>query len=173
MLTSQLKSGDKFDTLQKTISIIITDFTMINDNRKYHYTFELLDMETGAKFTDLIEIHTLELTKIPNESDNTAKYDWLRFLKSEKEVMMSENPMIQKAAAVLKELSRSERAQMIYEDRMKAIRDEKARLKTAVNKVRMPIIAKMLKRGDSIDEIADFLDLTVEEVENTKKKLEL
>jgi predicted transposase/invertase (TIGR01784 family) len=177
MLTAQLQSGDKFDTLQKTISIIITDFDMINDERKYHYTFELIDKDTGARFTDLIEIHTLELTKIPKESDNTAKYNWLKFLKSEKEeeleMMTGKNPAIDKAVMEVKKLSRSERAQMLYEDRIKAIRDEKARLKTVLNKRNRQLIEKMLHRGDSIDEIADFLDLTIEEVEKQKKKLEL
>ena len=69
MLTAQLKSGEEFDTLQKTISILITDFEIIEDRQKYHYTFELIDNETGVRFTDIVEIHTLELQKIPEESD--------------------------------------------------------------------------------------------------------
>ena len=35
------------------------------------------------------------------------------------------------------------------------------------------LIGKMLKRGDTINEIADFLEISVEEVENGKKKLSL
>ena len=35
------------------------------------------------------------------------------------------------------------------------------------------LIEKMLKRGDAISKIADFLEIPVEEVENAKKELKL
>ena len=42
--------------------------------------------------------------------------------------------------------------------------------KEAEKKKNMKLIEKMLKRGDSIDEIADFLDITVDEVEGLIKE---
>ena len=154
MLTAQLKSGEEFDTLQKTISILITDFEIIEDRRKYHYAFELIDKETGVKFTDLIEIHTLELQKIPKETDNTAEYDWLQFLNAESEealdMIAERSPAINKAVVEVKRLSQSERAQMIYEDRQKAIHDENSRIKSAIKKGRTEAEAKYK------DEIAEL-----------------
>jgi len=177
MLTSQLKSGNEFDTLKKTITILITDFNMIQDNQKYHYTFEFMDKDTGVRFTDLIEIHTLELQKIPRETDHTAKYDWLQFLKAESEeefdMLAERSPAIKQAVVEVKKLSQSERAQMLYEDREKALRDEKSRLKFVLNKRNKEIIGRMIKRGDSIADIADLLELTVDAVEKAKKELEL
>ena len=43
--------------------------------------------------------------------------------------------------------------------------------KKGEKKRELTIIAKMLKRGDSIAEISDFLEVPVKEVEEAKKKL--
>ena len=71
--------------MQKTISTgYIADFEIVKDSPKYHHKFQLNELETGIKFTDVVEINMLELQKIPVESDNTVKYDWLQFLKQSK-----------------------------------------------------------------------------------------
>jgi predicted transposase/invertase (TIGR01784 family) len=180
MLAAQLKSGEEFDTLQKTISILITDFEIIEDRQKYHYTFELIDKTTGAKFTDLIEIHTLELQKTPKETDNTTKYDWLRFLKAESEeefnMIADRSPAIHKAVVEIKRLSQSERAQLIYEDREKAIHDHNSRLKSALKKGRaeaekeahmdkIELAKKLKKRGIPTEYILEDTGLSIEEIE--------
>ena len=71
MLITQLKSGDKEYNFKRTISIVIADFEIVANSPKYHHTFMLNDKESGATFTDVMEINTLELTKIPERSDNT------------------------------------------------------------------------------------------------------
>jgi len=80
------------------------------------------------------------LQKIPEQSDDTAMYDWLCFLKSEKEkefdMIAAKSPAIKKAVVELKRLSQDEEAQLLYEARMKAIRDENSRTRTAINKGR-------------------------------------
>jgi len=82
MLVSQLRSGDDYK-FRKTISIAIADFDMV-DSPKYHHKFRWNDND-DVNFTDVAEINTLELQKIPVQSDNTKKYDWLQFLKAERE----------------------------------------------------------------------------------------
>ena len=186
MLTAQLKSGEEFDTLQKTISILITDFEIIEDKRKYHYAFELIDKETGVKFTDLIEIHTLELQKIPKETDNTAEYDWLQFLNAESEealdMIAERSPAINKAVVEVKRLSQSERAQMIYEDRQKAIHDENSRIKSALKKGRseaekkayedkIDMVKEMLSDKEPMSKIMKYSKLTEKEIKNIEKTL--
>jgi len=174
MLFTQLKSGQDYDKLQKTISIVIAaDFEIIKDSLKYHHKFQLNDIESDVKFTDLIEIDTLELQKIPEQSDNTAIYDWLRFLKAEKEVefdMLAErNPIIKQAVVELKRLSQDEEAQMLYEARIKAIRDENSRTKTAENKGRVAekteIAINLIRMGLLNDQISEATGLTTEKIE--------
>ena len=85
MLVTQLKSGQSYSELQNTVSIAIADFKVVKNSEKYHYVFHIREAETGIKLTDLVEINTLELLKIPRGTDNTKKYEWLQFLKAKKE----------------------------------------------------------------------------------------
>ena len=170
MLVTQLKSGDDY-TLQKTISIAIADFEIVQDSPKYHHKFQLNETETGIKFTDVIEINTLELQKIPEKSDRTAKYDWVKFLKSEREeefdMIAERSPVIKKAVVELKRLSQDEEAQRLYEAREKAIRDENSRMKTAYNKGTMNEkieIAKKLIDVLDVETIAIKTGLPIEYV---------
>jgi predicted transposase/invertase (TIGR01784 family) len=176
MLVTQLSAGDDYENLQKTISILIADFELIENSEKYHHVFQLRDKDTGIMFTDLVEINTLELGKISNQPDNTAKYQWLRFLKSETEeefeMAAQSNPVIKKAYVELKRLSQDEEAQLLYEAREKAIRDENSRIKSALKKgkieEKMEIAKNFLNIGLSIEQISAGTGLTIEEIEKLK-----
>lgn len=182
MLATQLKSGYDYDMLQKTISIVIADFDMIKGSKAYHHTFQLYDMPTGVKFTDLVEVNTLELKKIPSNPDNTKMYDWLQFLKAEKEeefqMIAEKNPVIQKAYVELKRLSQDEEAQLLFEAREKAIRDENARTRFAVNKglkegktlgekqARLEIAQNLLLLNLPLEQISQATGLTIQELQS-------
>ena len=43
----------------------------------------LYDAEAGIEFTDVLEIHTLELEKLPEGEDGTRLYDWAKFIDAE------------------------------------------------------------------------------------------
>lgn len=180
MLVTQLKSGSDYDLLKKTISIVIADFDMFKGSPDYRHVFQLYDIKAGIKFTDLIEVNTLELTKIPNNSDNTKVYEWMRFLKAEKEeefqMIAEKNPVIQKAYVELKRLSQDEEAQLLFEAREKAIRDENSRTRFAINKGKQEgaketateIATKLLSKNLTIEEIVEITGLTVEEIQNLR-----
>jgi len=172
MLVTQVKSGDDYK-FQKTITIAIADFDIV-DSPKYHHVFQLNDRDTGVKFTDVIEINTLELKKIPTESDNTKKYDWMQFLKAEREeefdMLAERSPAVKKAVVELKRLSQTEEAQRIYEAREKELWDERSRLKTAVNKNSREIALKMLMRGTPLEHIAEDTGLPISEIEKLRTK---
>ena len=69
----------------------------------------------------------MELPKLPRQTDNSALWYWMEFIRAEKEeeLAMLEriNPQMSKAVGVLKELSADERTRMLYEEREKARRD--------------------------------------------------
>jgi len=176
MLVTQLKSGEDYK-FKKTISIVISDFEIVsNSPNKYHHKFQLNDADTGINFTDIIEINTLELGKVPKQTDNTKKHDWLQFLKAEREeefdMLATKSPELNQAVVELKRLSQSEKAQRLYEQRQKSIRDEKARLRTAKNEghseALIEVAIKMLKRGTPLQHIVEDTGLTMEEVEKLK-----
>jgi predicted transposase/invertase (TIGR01784 family) len=126
MVTGQISEGDDYTKIKRSICILITDFVLIVENGCYHNQFMLRDPDTGAVFTDLLEIDTLELPKLPNE-DGTKLLDWLKFLKAttkEELAMLSEkNPQIKKIAGKLMALSDDERTRMLAESREKLRRD--------------------------------------------------
>ena len=172
MLVTQLKSSEEYLELDKVITIAIADFEIFKQNNMYHHIFQLQEKSTGLKLTDRVEIHTLELEKIPKETDNTAKYDWLQFLRTESEEefeMLSErNPAIKKAVVELKRLSQDEEAQMLYEARQKAAMDEKSRMRG----MQREIATNFLKMGISVEQTAEGTGLPVTIVEKLKNNID-
>lgn len=73
MYANQLKAGNPYDELRKTIAVHILNFTFIHYEaekgwtvfapNKYHHRFVLTDAETQLHIHKDIEIHTLELSK--------------------------------------------------------------------------------------------------------------
>lgn len=173
ILAAQLKAGAKYYELEKVISIAIADFNIIEGSDAYYHAFQLYENTTGIRFTDIVEIHTLELQKISDQSDNTARYDWARFLKAEKEeefdMIANNSPAVKKAVAKLKQLSQDEEAQILYEARQKAIMDENTRLFSARRDEKYEIAKNFIKMGLPIEQISKGTGLTIKEIEKVKE----
>jgi hypothetical protein len=90
---------------------LIADYELISESRRYHNRFTLYDPESKVEFSDRIEIHTLELLKIPETADNYL-WHWLRFLRAESredlEMVAQASPNIKKTIVKLLELSEDE-----------------------------------------------------------------
>ena len=140
LVTEQIGNGDDYDAVKQVIGIVITDFALIECRTKYRHRFTLYDKSDDTEFTNLIQVHTLELPKLPKESDGSGLWTWLRFIgaerKEELNMLAQTKPEIKKAVGVLMELSADERARMLYESREKARRDEASRMKGAKKKGR-------------------------------------
>ena len=141
MLAAQLNAGDEYKEIKKVIAIVILDYNLVSDSEHFHNQYVLYDPQTGSLFTDVMEIHTLELKKLPGLSEEDKKeYDkkkkqqiyWLRLIKAEQEeeieMLATKVPEIGEAYEVMKRLSLDEEMRLLYESREKAIRDEQARL---------------------------------------------
>jgi predicted transposase/invertase (TIGR01784 family) len=177
IFVTQLKSGKDFESINRTISIVIADFELVKNEAhpaKYHHRFMYNDCETGVNFTDIVEINTLELQKIPAESDNTPKYDWLKFLKAEREeefdMLAERSPVIKEAVVELRRLSQDEEAQRLHDAREKALWGEQSRLRTAVNKRDREIALNFIKMGLTNEQISEGTSLPISEVEKQRAK---
>ena len=173
LITEQIGIGDKYADIQKVISIIITEETLVTDSPRYHHRFTFYDPDAGVEFSDLQEINTLELDKLPNASDGTELYDWAKFIAAdtEEELTMAaeSNPQIGKATLILRELSADERARDLYERRERERMDEISRIDGARNEEKREIAKNLL--GDlPIETIAARTGLTVTEVEELKRQ---
>jgi predicted transposase/invertase (TIGR01784 family) len=175
LVTEQMGCGDDYDAIKKVISIIIADENLIPSSPKYHHRFSFYDSEAKVEFSDIIEIHTLELKKLPDAADGTELYDWARFIaaETEEELAMVEqrNPQVGKAAVKLRQLSADERARDLFERREKARRDMASQQKWAKIQGLQEVARKLLKRNRPIEEIMEDTGLTRDEVESQRSAI--
>ena len=126
LVTEQMASGNKWSSIKRTITIVITDDIFISEGDKYHHQFRYRTKD-GLEFSDLTEINTLDLNKLPPDDDSTDLWYWMRFIKSDSEedmdMLATRSPQMKKAVGVLKELSADEATRLRYEAREKARRD--------------------------------------------------
>ena len=134
LVTEQMASGMKWSNVKRTITIVITSEVFVPEGDKYHHQFRYRT-DDGIEFTDLSEINTLDLNKLPPDDDSTDLWFWMKFIKTDDEevldMLQQRSPELKKAVGVLKELSADERTRMLYEEREIARRDEASRLRGA------------------------------------------
>ena len=130
----QIRQGEEYEKLEKTIVILITNFKISNlEELEYHSTWKIMETKSKKKIilTNKLEIDIIELPKIMGKENNNDKLlDWLYFLENPEcervTKKMEENENLKEAVNRLNTLSEDEYLQRIADLREKAIRDEKA-----------------------------------------------
>ena len=158
MLASQLHVGDCYEEIKKVISVVLLDYNLIKDSDCFHNKYMLYDIKTKSLFTDILEIHTFEMKKLPKRPEpggkNEKQFLWLSLIGADREeeieMLATKNSVMKKAVGVLKKLSSDERARLLYESREKALRDEMARLYGARAEGEAVGLAKGLAEGEAI-----------------------
>ena len=177
MYTRQIKAGDDYNKLEKTIVILIADFNIKGlEKVEYHSTWKIIETNSVKKLilTDKFELDIIELSKIKGrENEKDQLLDWLVFLENpESERVarkMEENKNLKEAVEKLDRISEDEKMQRIIELREKAIRDEHAiyakGVDDGIEKGIMKIAKSMLKKGMNVSDIIEITGLTKEEIE--------
>lgn len=162
--TGQIQKGDDNDKLQKCI-------------RYRKITF--CDTETGEQYTDLMELHILELKKLPPQDCNeNGIIRWMRFLGGKKqeefEMMAKQDEYIEEAYGELRKLSLDEQKRLEYEWREKAIRDYNTQMHSAEKRgerlALKRLVGSKVEKGMSEEAIADLLELDVKLVMELKEE---
>lgn len=183
--TGQIKEGDDYDKLQKCIHVSILDFIHFPHDEKCCRKIVFCNAQTGEQYTDLMELHILELKKLPPEDQNEdGIIRWMRFLggknRKEFEDMAKKDEYIEEAYNELKKLSLDEQKRLEYELRQKAVRDHNMMLKSAEKRgleigkeigkkegertALKRIVDNQLKSGKTLAETAELLGLELWEV---------
>ena len=129
LFTEGLLSGQKYDKLKRCICISILDFNL-DGSSEYHKVYRLRD-ETGNEFSDMLEIHVVELNKTLRGTDRMD--DWIRLfnVKTEEELEMLEtgtnNLGILEAIKEVRIMSLGKYLRLLHEAHLKEIRDRAAR----------------------------------------------
>ena len=81
MYTEQIREGDSYDRLQKCIQVSILAHVLFQEDEECYRRISFCDVKTGKEYTDLMEMHILELPKLPPEQKSeTDLMQWMRFL---------------------------------------------------------------------------------------------
>ena len=182
----QLVKGEGYNSLKKTISILILDYTLnvLNDFEDVGTKWQIRDELTGKRvLTEDLEIVILELpkvTKLYNKYPNNKTYQWLMFLDNpnSKEVgaIMKDNKEIKSIADTLEQVSGDERLRRIAELKEKAMLDDKAALDYATEKGMAKgleegmakynaLVSNLFKNGTTIDSLEKLTGLDKKELE--------
>ncbi|GHT42434.1 transposase [Planctomycetales bacterium] len=189
MVTEQIGRGQEYGVIKRVISVVITDFVVVVDSPDYHHTFHWHDAKHNITLTDLVEIHTLELPKLPVHQDGSKLWSWLKLFNTQKEedltMLAEQKPMIRKVVGILQELSQDEQTRLLYEQQEKWRMDRAASMRNAkqiglregMDKGRQEgklegraegireTAKKMKADGLSASMIATYTNLSVEEIE--------
>ena len=190
----QIKRGDRFGKLEKTISIAILDHELeeLRGMEEIGVKWQIRDELTGKRIlTDRLELIIIELPKarrVYKTNPNNTICQWMLFLDNpnQKEVVqiMKENKDINKAIDELEQVSGNEKLRRIAELKEKYIRDEQASIAYAQNEGyrqgeekgkakgkterSIEIAKRLLKKQMSTKDIAEVTGLSLEEIENLK-----
>lgn len=182
--TKQIKSGNDYSELHKTIAILIANFNVTGlEDLSYHTSWKIIEEKYRKTIlTDNLEIRIIELPKIANlQNENDELLDWLFFLEnpnSERVIeKMKDNKELRRANEKLKEISQDEHMQKIAEWRYKAILEENtARVcgheegfKQGVKSTAI----ELLKKGFDDKLVHEITHLSVEQIEELKLELKI
>ncbi len=181
LYSRQMKIGQDYNLLERTIIILITDFKIEGlEELEYHTTWKIIETEGRKRIlTEKLEIDIIELPKIEGKEKESGRLlDWLYFLENPKSrrvtEKMEESKEIKEAVEKLDSLSEDERMQRIADLREKAILDEKAiyakglddGIKEGKQKEKLEIAKKLKNNGLCIKEILELTGLTEEEIKS-------
>ena len=186
--STQLEVGQDYRLLSPTVSIAILAYKQFKNDSEAHKIFELRDRNTQELYSSDLELHFLELEKLPKwTKDSNILYDdlyrWMKFFNikvnpEESEKSISKDPVMAKAMKALNELSADKEARELARMREKAqlnleitvnetFAEGKAEGKAEGEKLeRQKNISKMLKKGMTAKEISNLLDIPIDEIQS-------
>ena len=197
--SDQLKIGDNYGALQKTIGILIADFEIKGlEELNYRSSWKIIE-EKNRKIilTDRLEICIIELPKIANLQNNDELLMWLKFLTmphSEEVIEMAKtNTELKKAYNKLEEMSSNEQMRKFAEWRYMGMVEHNSAIsssyddgynsgekngynrgkKDGYNSGKKDLVKKMLVNGENINKIILYSGFSLQEIEKLKKELNL
>ena len=173
----QLKSGEDYINVKKTVHVSIMDFTP-NDFPEILYSeYFLYNLKTGHKYSDKFAIYMLQLNQLGNpkdERDIPEIYYWAQLFKAktweEIRMLAEKNEYIKQSIVTLQELTADEKAKMQMEARERYRRDLAASVELG-RQQSAEVIQRIQEEKEKIEEKCKQLEEKSEKVEEEKKQL--
>ncbi len=180
LFTTQLEEADPYHLLNKTISISILNFTLLQKEIALHNIYRYLNIKSKQELTDIKEIHFIELPKFKEDKPKKmqSRFEkWLHILKigemyadnidnlpeelkEEEEIVMALQEMVR--------ASNDEMVRQILEMRSKARHEEATRLYQAIKERDIEIAKNLINHGVPLEAISKSTGLNLEEIEKLK-----
>ena len=188
MYSANLKIGDKYSDLRKTISIIILDddFKLTKNLERPQTTWRIRESEaTHLVLTDYFEIIIIEIPKVVKayqKTPNDEVLQWMLFLdnpeKEEVARIMEENKDIKEAKEELERISQDDilrrkalNRTLEIADKLQLKKEAKEAREEGIKDTKEQIVKKLINMNLSVQQIAKAVQLSENEVEkilNTK-----
>jgi predicted transposase/invertase (TIGR01784 family) len=194
LLASQLKQGETYSDLKKTITIAITDFKLFPDEKDYHNIYRLLNVKSHMELSGVVEYHFLELPKYKEDKKLEEEIKkWLFTIKNAERFINEPEKLpetIKKEASIMRAIQKMQKAaadnelRAIMEYREKADLDNLQRMKNALRegekrgekrgillgekkgekRAKEAIALTMLSLNMSIEDVAKATKLSIEHI---------
>ena len=188
MYAANLKIGDTYSDLRKTISIIILDddFKLTKNLERPQTTWRIRESEaTHLVLTDYFEIIIIEIPKVVKaypKTPNDEVLQWMLFLdnpeKEEVTRIMEENKDIKEAKEELERISQDDilrrkalNRTLEIADKLQLKKEAKEAREEGIKDTKEQIVKKLINMNLSVQQIAKAVQLSENEVEkilNTK-----
>jgi predicted transposase/invertase (TIGR01784 family) len=127
LFTSQQQRGAPYTALRRCVVVLITNFVELKSQR-FHSVFQVRERHSSELLTGHLELHLLELPKLPSafdKNDEPTLALWGKFLSAkadeELEELAMEHPVLKQAKAALDRLSADDVARLQAEQREMAL----------------------------------------------------
>ena len=136
---TRLKKGGEYTEAIPSIHVGFLDYTLFSEHPAFTSCFRLMEEKEHYTYTNLIEIHVVDLTNIGLATENDKKYGtdkWAALFKAttweELKMLAAKNPAIDEAVEVVYEVSEDEKIRQrieAREDYMRTMADINRKLK--------------------------------------------
>ena len=175
----QIKRGDLYKDLKKTIGIIITNYEIkeLDGIEDLSTKWQIIETKSGERLlTDDLELRIIEIPKakrILEKEEHNRIAQWLTFIDDPNtervEKIMRENEEVKKAKNVLHIMSEDEELQRLAELKEKWDLDERSARQSALDegeeKTKKEIAKKMKEEKITIEQICRITGLSKEEID--------
>jgi predicted transposase/invertase (TIGR01784 family) len=180
-----LDAGQDYEKLPKVIAINIVDFEM-KRTEGFHTSYHIWEDEEDDMLSDVLEIHFIDMVKFRRlkgkDIVNNRLHRWLTFLNKNTndnilEEVINMDTAIQKAQEKMIFVTNDKEKLRAYQMRMLALSDQVSGINYARREGWMEgekigeikgenkLIKRLIAKGKSIEEIADFMDMSVKQIQ--------
>ena len=174
LISKSLQTGELYNKLPRFIMINLLNYNEFTDDR-CHRKVILSDAETNEKYTEMLELHFLELAKYKTEFDDEEQ-QWISFLKDPNNEFFKKDESKKEFTAAretLLILGDDKEFTEQYAQREKEEKDQQGAIETAkaeerkkAEKEKRESARNLLKAGVSPKVVADSLGLSINEITN-------